>query len=460
MNQKCRVEICKSDYQHRHYNAPWWCASCWSKVDMDNLDWPGLANHDLHTWEGIDLDHSQGPWRHYNYRCALRCKHGYWSNFETGSNRVDADKNPHEQQCSSNNCLKWNWRLATENPTRCSECFQSTDVSNYNYWVAKASYPRINISNMDRSHPFSLDQNTKKCILRCLPGSWVENSDCNSKYIEPDGTVICKNIDQDPLKQSCVSDNCKSWEGRTTWCTKCWDKYDLAHYDSWLGRGSYSRDNVKGSDTDIPFALESKQCKLQCRDGHYSFATEFILEQKCLKCEAPCHSCSGTPTNCTWCGSTGFLVPTEPSNGSQTCGQCDANCRRCDSDPRKCTECWLNSELTTALPDWKGLSTYHDIDPYDPTKSTLKEIYMGRNPLAAFETPADNNMVCKINCNLGYYFFAADPDDPYSQSCKKCGPNCKGCIFNGNNCSVCWANADIRSTWAPRQIHLVYSAAA
>ena len=138
---------------------------------------------------------------------------------------------------------------------------------------------------------------------------------------------------------------------------------------------------------------------------------------------------------------------------------CDPNYRKCDVDHKRCTECWHNSELTTAIPGWAALMTYHDIDSQDPTKSTLKAIYGGRNPLAPFETPADNNNVCKINCNIGYYFYAPNPDDPYSQSCIKCSPNCKSCIFNGNNCSVCWADADILPTWAPRFIHKIYPVA-
>jgi hypothetical protein len=159
---------------------------------------------------------------------------------------------------------------------------------------------------MDESNPFTLDQDTKKCILRCKPGYWVENSDCNSEYIKPDGTVICKNVDQDPLKQSCVNDNCKSWKDQPDACTKCWDNYDLAHYDSWLGRGSYPEDNIKDAVTEKPFVLEAGKCKLKCKDGYYTAVTNDGLAQKCVKCKDPCHHCETTESNCTWCGETGF----------------------------------------------------------------------------------------------------------------------------------------------------------
>jgi hypothetical protein len=128
MKQRCGSEICKSVGYDEGIKWPLhFCSSCWSKADMELPDWPGLAHHDQHTWEGIDLDHSLGPWKHAGFKCVLQCKDGYWSNSEAVSNSVDLI-NSFEAQCSSNNCLKWNWRSAAENPTRCSECFQSTDV--------------------------------------------------------------------------------------------------------------------------------------------------------------------------------------------------------------------------------------------------------------------------------------------------------------------------------------------
>jgi hypothetical protein len=128
-----------------------------------------------------------------------------------------------EQQCTSDNCLKWDWKSAKENPKenprRCQECFQKSDVEPYNSFVGKHSYPPWNFYYRDREQPFTLDQNTKKCILRCISGYWVENYDCDASFIKPDGTVICKNVDHDPLKQRCVSDNCKRWGANPNICT-------------------------------------------------------------------------------------------------------------------------------------------------------------------------------------------------------------------------------------------------
>jgi hypothetical protein len=90
------------------------------------------------------------------------------------------------------------WSSATESPPRCQECFREYDVKPHREWVARDSYLAENVKFMDESNPFTLDNDTKKCILQCKPGYWVENSDCNSEYIKSDGT-ICKNVEEDPL---------------------------------------------------------------------------------------------------------------------------------------------------------------------------------------------------------------------------------------------------------------------
>jgi hypothetical protein len=67
MKQRCRSEICKTDVWINDIGNEdkWYCSECWSKADMESPDWPGLANHGRHTWEGIDLDHLSGPWISY-----------------------------------------------------------------------------------------------------------------------------------------------------------------------------------------------------------------------------------------------------------------------------------------------------------------------------------------------------------------------------------------------------------
>jgi hypothetical protein len=84
--------------------------------------------------------------------CLLQCGHNYWSDFKSET----------DQKCVSNNCKT---TLVLQATDQCETCWTEEDISAYEQWPARASYPLGLIQERNRQEPFVLKDN--QCVLQC-----------------------------------------------------------------------------------------------------------------------------------------------------------------------------------------------------------------------------------------------------------------------------------------------------
>jgi hypothetical protein len=169
--------------------------------------------------------------------CVLQCLEGYYNNLRV---LYAAAPTPNDQLCVLNNC-KAMWA----NPDDCIKCWSKEDIELDEKWIGRVSYAERNIEARDIEVPFELDIANKRCRLNCKQGFWSNLESTNNKAANANAQI-------------CSSDNCKSWghhsiDSRIEVCTACWDKTDLAVYENFDGRGSYTVMALSGRDVENPF---------------------------------------------------------------------------------------------------------------------------------------------------------------------------------------------------------------
>jgi hypothetical protein len=139
------------------------CKSCWSKDDMSPYtDWDARQSY---TEQAVWFRELDLPWvlNPSTSRCELQCRTGYWSNWESKQYPAADD---YDQRCTSNNCKKWPWGTADSAKTgdTCDECWDHADITDYDNWDAKASYPIETVRYRLASKPFNLNADAE-CAL-------------------------------------------------------------------------------------------------------------------------------------------------------------------------------------------------------------------------------------------------------------------------------------------------------
>ena len=194
---------------------------------------------------------------------------------------------------------------------------------------------------------------------------------------------------------------------------------------------------------------------MKCRPGW--FLTTKVpgsidpVDQICGKCDKICRTCEDTAENCSSCFPGSYKDATK-------CDPCHGNCKSCDGTAGKCTACWTNPELALAgigdPRDWIGNGeneVWRGVDLYMISDGmTLQQGLDGRLiPGTPFENPdLTNGWRCKLKCADGWwhkYNTGITGNDWYDQSCHPCSLNCKTCVETADNCTSCWAKADVES---------------
>jgi hypothetical protein len=109
-------------------------------------------------------------------------------------------------------------------------------MATYSTWLGKQTYAETEVAGRVLAQPFNLENNT--CLLTCTTGYWA-NWGTGGHLIDS----------TDPAwDQRCTSDNCKQFDVAQSakHCTACWTQTDMATYNLWTGRGSYTEAEIAG----------------------------------------------------------------------------------------------------------------------------------------------------------------------------------------------------------------------
>jgi proprotein convertase subtilisin/kexin type 5 len=212
----------------------------------------------------------------------------------------------------------------------------------------------------------------------------------------------------------------------------------------------------------------STQCTSTCPLGQIP-STDGL---QCLPCTAPCVECTGTPTNCTKCGtisSTQYFLndttPTDPATGgvcvtrclsnlyentlNSVCTLCDAMCLSCMNTASNCSSCRVVSGtnyflqpsgllcLSTCPVGFYGNSSTFRCMPCDsrcsactgPTNGSCSACKIDSSEVAHFLVPGTRS--CSNVC----------ADSLYANSttfrCELCDSSCLKCFNTSTNCTLC-----------------------
>jgi hypothetical protein len=264
------------------------------------------------------------------------------------------------------------------------------------------------------SKPFDLNADAE-CALQCAAGYW---SNFHARYTNS----------TDVWDQRCTSDNCKTWDHtsdplntalNSDTCTLCWKDTDLDPYETWDGRETYTKQEVRYRDTTESWNLVESECHLQCTTNYWSnwgstwnSASGNVRDQRC------------SSNNCKmWAYGTADSALTADT----------------------CTVCWAETDITGG--SWDARPSYSE-----------REI-SGRflfTPFILNHTTAK----CELQCRTGYWSNQNSwdpPADVWNQRCTS--NNCKTWKYNEvtanpEDCDTCWVEADIGPTWAARASYL------
>jgi len=204
----------------------------------------------------------------------------------------------------------------------CHQCSPGYVLSHDEMSCILLATPEYPANKMSHCRQFT-DPNANVCA-ECLPEYHANetNTECVKK-----GTKACVlncrehfyndwNDTTDPLQQKCVSNNCKkSIETDRTQCKECWNSKDMSNYLTWIGRHSYSYQDMFGISEYNPWTLVTREnpdqpgvsqsfCRINCKDGYFrdwDEKTQGIFEQKCTRCSFNCKTCRYFKENCTTC---------------------------------------------------------------------------------------------------------------------------------------------------------------
>jgi hypothetical protein len=340
--------------------------------------------------------------------------------------------------------------------------------------------------------PFNLENNM--CLLQCDTGYWQ-----NYATSLVDST--------DPTRdQRCSSDNCKRFDNTQSpaHCTECWNTDDMATYNIWIGRGSYTETEVTHRLLLEPFKLTSNICVLQCTAGSWSnynktgliSAGDPARDQRCSSDNCKTFEVTQHAKHCKTCWTQADMATfsTWIGRGSNTeaeitgryidvpflleNNQCTLQCatghwanlgtaliantdphlhQRCSSDncktfdtaisPKHCKTCWTQADMA-AYSSWLGRGSYteHEVS--------------GR--VFALPFNLENNM-CALQCDAGYWanlgttdHLISPTDAPRDQRCAF--DNCKQFdnTQSPKHCTECWNTADLATygLWLGRGSYL------
>lgn len=149
-------------------------------------------------------------------------------------------------------------------------------------------------------------------------------------------------------------------------------------------------------------------CYTTCPDGQ--FKNDATSPNQCLKCDASCTKCSGTPTNCTFCG---LMGSTSIYLYSGTCLTICPNgyyALISTTSSNKCAPCASGCSICTgaALTNCQACTTVGVSDYYLDIGGTT----------------------CALTCLTGQ--FAGS-----NHQCASCDPNCAQCVGTATNCTFC-----------------------
>jgi hypothetical protein len=278
--------------------------------------------------------------------------------------------------CTYNNCREFdNVNTDTGKVKVCTACWTKEDVSDWDNWPARASYPRRIFYATDDETPF--ETHGDECRLKCRTGYHLEYDD--------------RNTDQ-RLSQLCVYDGCLTWDifGYTVGedpsatsiiCTSCWTPESVDD-DSWSGASVYLKIRIEGRNPSVPFIVDTKSefCALQCDKGYWS-----NLYSEILKAPTPLDQ------KCTFNNCKEFYDDRLDAGVSS----------------KSCKTCWTEEDVA----DWEKL----------PIKSSYpKRIFYGTDPIEPFKMDDTN---CKLKCKIGYHFSIDTRNDVPRLA--------QSCIYNG-----------------------------
>jgi len=154
------------------------------------------------------------PFRYNRFlsACKQNCIDGHYN--KIGQSDLAAGE-VFDDQCNYYNCKNWN---PTDNTTgnnskRCTECWNQTDVSNYDRWPAKEAYTQKEIYGIDTATPFTLKED-HSCKMNCKQHYWSNSN--NSAWND-------WHLASEPNEQRCTHSNCKTfnWADETVLPYQC-----------------------------------------------------------------------------------------------------------------------------------------------------------------------------------------------------------------------------------------------
>ena len=250
---------------------------------------------------------------------------------------------------------------------------------------------------------------TTQC-LTCFTNWYLQDSSCVQQCSE--GKILNNGI-----CESCDA-SCVACSVSATTCTKC------------------------GKDGFLFLNPLNNQCTNTCPDGYYGNTQD----NKCELCDTTkCLTCKDSPTICTSCVSSKFLVGDACLGGcpalttildGNKCIPCNLNCKYCAGTINTCTACEANKKLNL------GTSTCMSVCPNQTTILINNQCH----PCNANCVHCAGSTATCMSCQAGQVLrsdFTCGPDCgttaevPVGAKCEACNPKCSACTQTINKCTAC-----------------------